>query len=68
MKRLALVTLLLLGGALSAQADNDTYSNVLKTPRGDFELHADVDACAQRFGAPQNGVRTSAVWTASRVR
>ncbi len=62
MKRLALVAVLLLGSALAAHADNDTYTNVLKAPRSDMELHADVDACAARYGAPQNGVRTSAVF------
>ena len=69
MKRLALVAVLLLGSALAAHADNDTYTNVLKAPRSDMELHADVDACAARYGAPQNGVPTSrsssAAWPAT---
>jgi hypothetical protein len=29
-KRVALVTLLLVGGAFSAHADNDVYNNILK--------------------------------------
>ena len=56
---LVLVTLLLLGGALGAHADNDTYTNMKKHARGDDVLHADVDSCAQRLGRPKNGVPTS---------
>ena len=59
MKRLVMVTALLLGGVLSAHADNDTYNDVTKHARGDDVLHADTDYCAQRFGAPQNGTPTS---------
>jgi hypothetical protein len=59
MKRLALVTLLLLGGALSAHADNDVYDNVTKHERGDDALQADTGYCSQMLGAPQNGVPTS---------
>jgi hypothetical protein len=59
MKRLAMVTALLLGGVLSAHADNDTYNNIAKQQRGDNVLHADTGYCAQRFGAPQNGTPTS---------
>ena len=56
MKRLALVAVLLLGGAFAAHADIDTYTNLLKTPRGDDMLHADTDACAAKLGGrPQNG-------------
>jgi hypothetical protein len=39
MKHLALVTLLSLGGAISAHADNDIYNNALKQRRGDDVLH-----------------------------
>src|ERR1700726_4368465 len=56
MKRLALVTLLLLGSALNAQADND---NITKRPRGDDALQADTNTCSQMLGAPQNGTPTS---------
>jgi hypothetical protein len=59
MKRLAMVTALLLGGVLGAHADNDVYTNITKHERGDEALHADTDACAQRFGAPRNGIPTS---------
>jgi|SRR5665213_3643603 len=59
MKRLALVTLLLLGGMLGAQADNDVYTNVSKQKRGDGALQADTSYCSQLVGAPQNGTPTS---------
>ena len=59
MKRLALVAMLLLGGAIHAQADNDVYYNPMKAPRGDDALHADGAVCDAQFGAPQNGTVTS---------
>ena len=59
MKRLALVALLLLGGAPNAQADNDIYNNITKQRRGDDVLQADTSYCSQTLGAPQNGVPTS---------
>jgi serine/threonine protein kinase HipA of HipAB toxin-antitoxin module len=59
MKRLALVTLLLLGGTLSAQADNDVYDNTTKHRRSDDQLQADTSYCSQMLGAPQSGVPTS---------
>jgi hypothetical protein len=59
MKRIVLVTLLLVGGIVAAHADSDIYDNVAKTPRGDFELQADTAFCTQKLGAPQNGVPTS---------
>jgi hypothetical protein len=59
MKRLALITALLLGSALSAHADNDIYNNTLKQARGDGALHTDTAACDAQFGAPQNGTVTS---------
>ena len=59
MKCLGLIALLLLGGVLSAHADNDIYNNTLKQPRGDDALHADSAVCDQQFGAPQNGTPTS---------
>jgi hypothetical protein len=46
MNRLALVTLLLLGGELSAHADDDVHDN-------------DTSHCPQTFGAPLNGTPTS---------
>jgi hypothetical protein len=58
MKRLALITLLLLGGAVSAYADNDVYNNTMKHPRGNDALQVDTDTCSQMFGAPQNGTVT----------
>ena len=59
MKNLGLVAVLLLGGVLNAQADNDIYNNTLKQPRGDDALQADTNDCSQMLGAPQNGTVTS---------
>jgi hypothetical protein len=59
MKRLGLVTLLLLGSALSARADNDVYNNIARHPRGDDVLQAGTSYCSQALGAPQNGTPTS---------
>jgi hypothetical protein len=59
MKRLSLVALLLLGGALNAYADNDVYNNVIKHRRSDGVLQADTSACSQELGAPQSGTPTS---------
>src|SRR5882757_3451568 len=59
MKRLVLITALLLGGAVNAYADNDVYYNTLKQPRGDDALHADGVICDTQLGAPQNGTVTS---------
>jgi hypothetical protein len=59
MKRLTLIALLLLGGAMSAHADNDIYNNILKQNRGDDALHADAVVCDTQLGAPQNGTVTS---------
>jgi hypothetical protein len=59
MKRLALITLLLVGSALTAHADSDIYNNTLKQARGDDALHADTAICDQQLGAPQNGTPTS---------
>jgi hypothetical protein len=59
MKRLALVTLLQLGSALTAQADNDVYNNITRHPRGDDVLQADTSYCSQLLGAPRSGTPTS---------
>jgi hypothetical protein len=59
MKRILIITVLFLSGALSAQADNDVYINITKQARGDDVLHADINSCAQQFGMPQNGTQTS---------
>jgi hypothetical protein len=50
MKRLALVMLLLLGGALSAKADNDVYNNITRHPRSDATLQTDTRYCSQLLG------------------
>ena len=46
MKRFLLMVVLLLGGAVSAHADNDIYNNALKRPRGAMPArrHRDRDA------------------------
>jgi hypothetical protein len=59
MKRVALVTLLLLGSALNAYADNDVYNDTTRHARGDDALQADTSTCSQMLGAPQNGTPTS---------
>jgi|SRR5665213_918351 len=59
MKRMVLATLLLLGGALNAYADNDIYTDISKQKRGDDVLQADTNTCSQMLGAPQNGTATS---------
>ena len=59
MKRLALVTLLQPGSALTAQADNDVYNNITRHPRGDDVLQADTSYCSQLLGAPRSGTPTS---------
>jgi hypothetical protein len=59
MKHLVLISLLLLGSAISAQADNDIYNNTLRQHRGDDALHVDTAICDAQFGAPQNGTVTS---------
>ena len=68
MKRLALIAMLLLGGAINAHADNDIYNNILKQPRGDDALHADSAVCDAQFGAPQNGTATSRQYNALHAR
>jgi hypothetical protein len=59
MKRLVLIAALLLGGAISAHADNDVYNNATKHRRSDDVLQADTSYCSQMLGAPQSGTPTS---------
>ena len=59
MKRFNLVAPLLLGGMLSAHADNDVYNNITKHPRSDEVLQTDTSYCSQMPGAPQSGTPTS---------
>jgi hypothetical protein len=58
MKRIVLVALVLLGGAMTAQADNSFYTS--KTPRSDTELQAAGQYCDQLLGTVKNGAVTSA--------
>jgi hypothetical protein len=53
MKRLVLVTLLLLGGGIAAHADTSTYTS--KIPRSDADLQAAGDYCDQMLGPVHNG-------------
>jgi hypothetical protein len=64
MRRIALVAVLLLGGALAAQADTDHWVNTLKQPRADanFAAQNDADYCTQTVGPDYNGRPTSAAF------
>jgi hypothetical protein len=59
MRRMILAAALLLGGALGAQADIDTWVNVAKYPRGDDALQVDARYCEQQVGQNTNGKPTS---------
>ena len=59
-KHLGLIAALLIGSAISAQADTDIWTNVLKQKRGDDALNIDSSFCDAQLGAPQNGTPTSA--------
>ena len=59
MKRIVLITLMLLASVAGARADHDVYTNVTRHPRGDAVLQADTSNCTLMLGAPQNGVPTS---------
>jgi hypothetical protein len=59
-KHLGLIAALLIGGAISAHADTDIWTNVLKQKRGDDALNVDSSFCDAQLGAPQNGTATSA--------
>ena len=60
MKRLALIATLLIGSAISAHADTNIWTNVLKQKRGDDALNVDISSCDAQLGAPQDGTPTSA--------
>jgi hypothetical protein len=59
MRSVLIVAALLVVGMVTAKADTDTYTDVSRQPRGDNELSVATDACAQRYGIPQNGKPTS---------
>jgi hypothetical protein len=59
MKRIIVAAIMLLGAAIVAKADNDTYIDATRHGRGNDALQADVDSCAQIYGAPANGTPTS---------
>ena len=60
MKRVLLVTALLIAGAVSAYADTDVWT--ASHPRSDEELASANAYCNQRFGVPQNRVPASAAY------
>jgi hypothetical protein len=62
MKRLAIIAALLTGSAISAHADTNIWTNVLKQKRGDDALNIDSSFCDAQLGAPQNGTPTSAAY------
>jgi hypothetical protein len=66
MKRIILVTALLLGSAAAAYADTDTWTS--NPPRSDAELAAAANSCSHQFGAPRTALRpaprTNAAWRA----
>jgi len=59
MKRMMMAAILLLGAAVAAKADNDTYVDNTRHGRGNDALHADVNICSQTYGMPQDGTPTS---------
>jgi hypothetical protein len=60
MKRIVLVAALLLGGALGARADIDTWFSTTNRPRSDAALQADTDFCTRTVGRNPNGAPTPA--------
>jgi hypothetical protein len=60
MKRIMLVTALLIGGAVSASADTDVWS--AKPPRGDADRVAANQYCDETVGPSVNHVPTSATY------
>jgi hypothetical protein len=60
MRSLILAVALLACGAVSAYADTDMWT--ANPPRSDAELYAANRVCNAEYGAPQNGVPTSAAY------
>src|SRR5436190_18141915 len=58
MKRIVLVAAVLLGGALGARANIDTYTDITRQPRSDAALQADTGYCTRTVGRNPNGVPT----------
>ena len=58
LKRAVTAALLLIGGVLNAHADSDVWNPTTKH-HSDAELHAASAACAEIYGAPDNGTQTS---------
>ena len=58
MKRLALAAAILVGGAVGAYADVNTWHDITKHPRGDAALQADAQYCTRLVGHDRNGEPT----------
>jgi hypothetical protein len=58
MKRIVLITALLLTSAATAYADTSHWTS--KQPRSDEQLYAAGQVCDQRFGTEAQGIPTSA--------
>jgi len=50
MKRVLLTAVILLGATFAAHADQNVWTNLLKTPRGDYAVKQDAAYCADRVG------------------
>jgi hypothetical protein len=59
MKRTILTAAVLLGSALNAQADINTWINTAKYPRCNDAVQADARYCEQQVGQDTNGKPTS---------
>jgi len=62
MTRTIIAAMLLLGTAVAVRADTDVYGNVTRTPRSDYELHADGRYCDQQLGMTPNHVPPTAAY------
>jgi hypothetical protein len=60
MKRLILITMLLMSGAVAAQADTSVWT--AKQPRSDADLAAAGQFCDYRVGHDVNGVPTTSAY------
>jgi hypothetical protein len=60
MKRLLLITALILTGSIAAHADTSTWHS--KQPRSEAELHAASRACDAQVGVDPIGVPTSSAY------
>ena len=59
MKHAVMVAVHLTGGVLNARADSNVWKTTTKYARSDAQLHAASASCAQIYGAPDNGTKSS---------